>query len=246
MAPEERTFARQCLRNNPPSANKRNYYPTTAPRMIRRPIGGDLCKYSLLNVRGTKSAIRTHFNIAHRNGCQYRKKIEGNNNHFLYTTYPLTQSSEGAPDGGSFAALRAASAEHPAARRRQQQIFPRLAPRGAGGPFQSAPETNRRTPAGDARENPPEKRPRDQEGAASAPKTAETAPTTTERPPPAAPAGIPAETREASRESPPEQSRNQQDEQELLQTGATAGVSEDTGKEAENLPQEQLAQPTPQ
>ena len=90
MTPEKKLFSEQCRAAEPPATYQRNYHSPSMPQMIRCPIGGGSCKNGLINVRNSKAAINSHFNMHHRSrGEFFRLKIEGATNAFTYTTCPL-------------------------------------------------------------------------------------------------------------------------------------------------------------
>ena len=90
MTPEEKLYSEQCRASVPPATYRHNYHSPAMSQMLRCPIGGGSCNNGLINVRNSKAAINSHFNMHHRcRGKFYHLKIEGANNAYTYSSFPL-------------------------------------------------------------------------------------------------------------------------------------------------------------
>ena len=161
MSPQDRSFMRKCASSYPPATCKHNYHSLTASRMLRCPLGGEGCNYSLINTKSPRAAMTAHYNLFRKDGNRYNIKIEGAQNKFIYVTYPApVVSLPGRKSGGTFEALLENTKQTSPGQggferggedysvptagelRRQQRLFPRLNPT-AGASSKGAPATVR-------------------------------------------------------------------------------------------------------
>ena len=110
LTKEEKAYALECVQAVPPAIRKHGFCPVNAPTMLRCPIGGGTCRYSILNSKTLRQAIQTHFNLHHKSipANTFEIKVENNRGGFTYIQYPVEVHHMGKPGTDTFL-----SAAHP-------------------------------------------------------------------------------------------------------------------------------------